>query len=274
MKRLLLAFWLGCVIPAAVGQVKTGTVVVVYFTQDKIIMAADSRGLLGEVTPSNSECKIAALNRQVVFGSSQVIGVGSPPVGLRPWKNTDEAHTAYNNTPGETPKSVEAIAYRWANSISYYFQSFYFAAPGAVQQAQKDGLLTQAYFAGLDSDGKLSLYFVKITFDATNPLPINFGVQKIEKCLLNDFCFIGETEVVSEFLGLTSDRAKREAATWKPAKGFAPSDYDLLRTIRLVDLTITYHQGIKDVGGPIDAVQLNGDGSLRWFARKRNCPAD
>ena len=46
---------------------------------------------------------------------------------------------------------------------------------------------------------------------------------------------------------------------------------DIRRTMRLVDLTAMYHQG-NDVGGPVDAVQLNNDGSVEWYKRKPNCP--
>jgi hypothetical protein len=48
--------------------------------------------------------------------------------------------------------------------------------------------------------------------------------------------------------------------------------------MRFVDLTVQYDQetvnGQKDVGGPIDAVEMDQDGSVRWFALKPNCKKD
>ena len=50
-------------------------------------------------------------------------------------------------------------------------------------------------------------------------------------------------------------------------------DLDVLKTMRLVELTIAYHMG-NDVGGKIDAIELFKNGGLRWVARKENCPKD
>jgi hypothetical protein len=41
--------------------------------------------------------------------------------------------------------------------------------------------------------------------------------------------------------------------------------------IRLVALTEEYDKS-KTVGGPIDAIELSNTGSVRWVARKCNCP--
>jgi len=167
--------------------------------------------------------------------------------------------------------SILSTTSRWQQVISDHIRAAYLVSPQQVQKVTaNNGIITQAYFGGIEN-GELVLYKSVIRLFAGQVVPDE--IRKIFKCSANNFCAIGETEIVEEFDGLTSQRAREEVATWKPSNTFAPSDYDLLRTARLVDLTIAYHQGI-DVGGPIDAVQLNRDGSLRWFPRKENCPAD
>lgn len=54
------------------------------------------------------------------------------------------------------------------------------------------------------------------------------------------------------------------------AQGLKSADYDILKTMRLVELTIKY--GPDDVGGNIEAVELDKDGTLRWFANPNDCP--
>jgi hypothetical protein len=47
--------------------------------------------------------------------------------------------------------------------------------------------------------------------------------------------------------------------------------------MRLVELTIAYStttlDGVKVVGGKIDAAFIKRRGTLRWMARKEECPA-
>ena len=84
-----------------------------------------------------------------------------------------------------------------------------------------------------------------------------------------NFCAAGQVGIFLEFVDVTSKRSKDEAMNWKPPVGFKPEDLDILKTIRLVELTEKYWD--DDVGGPIDAIQFSRDGTLRWYSRKKNC---
>jgi hypothetical protein len=53
-------------------------------------------------------------------------------------------------------------------------------------------------------------------------------------------------------------------------KFFGPT---ILRVFRLVDLARAY-DSTGEIGGKIDAVELLGNRTVRWFARKDNCPAN
>jgi hypothetical protein len=54
------------------------------------------------------------------------------------------------------------------------------------------------------------------------------------------YCCIGTTEIAEEFIHPTSARARREATEWKPPHKSNPADYDILGTIRFVELTMRY----------------------------------
>jgi hypothetical protein len=137
--------------------------------------------------------------------------------------------------------------------------------------------LTVAMIGGQDANGDLALFAVRIfpkseqsyTADAEGG-PVTCS---------HDFCGIGYTKIMSEFADLTSDRARREKATWKPTGKHSTrsAEYAMFRTMRLVELTIRYQEG-NEVGGPVDGVQLRvlkgKRTSIRWYCRKKNCAAN
>ena len=93
-------------------------------------------------------------------------------------------------------------------------------------------------------------------------------------CETGHFCASGHTDVFLEFARKTTPRALAEARNWAIASDAVLrwiNNGNALAAIRYVDLTIAYDlSGL--VGGPIDALEMRQDGSVRWFYRKANCP--
>jgi hypothetical protein len=273
---MLLLALLVVAIPVAAAQVQYGSVGVVYYTDEKVIVAADSRGSWSQENASadDSACKIATPKRQLVFVSTNAAGYrdDSDPT-VAPWTNIEEIRRAaefYPNSRGH----LSEIADIWGRDIALHFESLYLRHPELVIEARArgNGVLTVAITGGLDAIGNLVLFQTVVTFDESKLQPIAFLTKGIN-CPRHSYCSIGENEIVKEFVDQSSNRAKAEAKVWKPPKGSAPTDRDILRVMRLVDLTVKYHVG-NDVGGAVDAVQLNKDGSLCWFALKKNCRGD
>lgn len=133
------------------------------------------------------------------------------------------------------------------------------------------GGLTDAMIAGEDGNGSLVLYGMRV-LTGPSGLKVRGGSAAIS-CDHHNLCAIGQPEIVIEFADLTSKRAEDEAESWSPRDDLSPRDaeYDMFRTIRMVELTIQHHKG-NDVGGKIDGVQLNRNGSMYWQYRKSNCP--
>jgi len=136
-----------------------------------------------------------------------------------------------------------------------------------------------ALIAGIDVPGYMIAFQIQITFEKSRTPPIQYQVWPISCAtqLLAPYCAIGETDVSLEYATTIGPKTVPELGALISGKAFSPTfgtaDYDILRAIRLVDLTIACHKG-NDVGDKIDAVQLSKDGTVRWFARKGNCPAD
>lgn len=275
MRLSTLPSFIFCLIYPATAQIQHGTVGVVYFTQDKISVAADSRGIIDQNTPpDDTVCKLAAFGGDVIFVSAGSIRNSSQSPLVPSWDNLAEARSAYNRVVFQYSTSrghVREIAEDWNISISSNFDTMARYAPdsfaGAVDPA---GNLTSAMIGGLDDKGNLVLFGVTISAVTASPASRAVGLAVQADCPHRRFCAIGAPEIVTEFADEASERSKTEAKEWKPPNGSMPRDYDMLRTIRMADLTVLHHVG-KDVGGPIDAAQLDRDGSIHWYARKKNC---
>lgn len=259
------------------AQIQYGTIGVVYFTKDKVVVAADSRGLVGNTPPDDTVCKIATPHGQIVFVSSHAMGYRNSGLDLvKPWSNVEEIHQAYDTASllySSRHDRIIGSAIEWGKSISSHFQSMLLWHSEQVIEVARtgNGILTRAMIGGVNDDGSLLLVETIITFQEgvlQYPSPITHTLE-----CPKSYCAIGEVEIEQEFVNLTSKRAKKEARKWKPPKKSNPADFDILRAMRLVELTIQYHEG-NDVGGKIDAVEMDKDGSMRWFAIKDNCAKD
>lgn len=277
----------------AVAQVRHGTVVVIYYTDQKIILAADSRQVSTDpsAAPRDHGCKIATPDGRVVFAAAGIADYTHNGGLLGPtksWTATDEIHKAYETKSlfptfsqanlifptnlGSSVDPILEIAKMFEMYETFDFIDLNESDPETVAQtAQKQhGELTDTLIGGLDANGQLVLYLTRLTYADTGIAPIFSRTDPAKRPIL--YRAIGEPDVVNEFVDVTSDRAKKEAQAWKPPKGSHPADYDILKAMRLVQLTINYGPG--DVGGKIEAVELDRDGTLHWFANPNNCPVD
>jgi hypothetical protein len=133
------------------------------------------------------------------------------------------------------------------------------------KQAAMDpyGVLTVAMFGGIDASGRPELVQVVIRFDR-NIGRSTADTTEVLKCPLENFCAIGDAVNTPEFVMKTSERAKTEDRNSRPAGD------DAQLAIHFAELAIKYQRS-NEIGGPIDAVQLSRDGSVKWAARKQNC---
>ena len=266
-------FFLVLAAGSASAQITTGTVGVIYYTNDKIIMAADSRGTSSDGTRTDAECKIAALGNDMIFVSTGVGGYdsGDPRSPTRSWRNADEAHRVYDRlSAGGRHPSVAEVASEWSNIIVRNETFLYERIPQQVLDAATDGVLTEAMFGSTADDGSLTLISTDIVVHAGGSPPVTAEIGM--ELPPGSVGVIGKKDIFSEFFQATSERAKAEAARWEvESASFPPEDSELFRMIRLIDLTITYDQS-GEVGGPIDALELEHGKGIRWRQRKAICP--
>jgi hypothetical protein len=256
----------------AFSQIQHGTIAVISFSHEKIIVAADSRRIFADrkdLPPDDSACKIFAFDGDVIFLSS--IACGYRPLSstdsVQGWTNEKEAHVAYQQIIDAhfTAKGhIKQIAEKWAESIETKFKLLYSVHPEKVIAiAREEDFLTVGVFGGFDLSGELVLYQTSISFvEPTGRISHTTTDKSCPGCIYA----LGMTEIAYEFGKPITERAKAEAKKLNPKD----ADPDVARTLWLVDMVIKYHDG-NEVGGAVDAVELSRDG-VRWIARKPNCP--
>ena len=249
------------------AQVRSGTIVVFQLKDNQFSIAADSRSILNGI-PNDSECKIMALN-------SNFVGAISGGSGYRngrnvfdpaePWNGLEEMRRIakgemHTPSPSHTP-TVDGIAEAWANTVKLDWANTYAVHPELVIETARrnQGLLTNGIFA-LAYNGTVSLTGRTVLFNGGEMTVVPHNGRD---CVLP--CAAGTLDVFNEMVLQTTPRSKAEYSHFS-----GPS---ILRVFRLANLARAYdHSGT--IGGPIDALELFNDGTIRWFARKDNCPAN
>jgi hypothetical protein len=259
----------------ASAQIQHGTIALILFDDDKIIMAADSRGNSGGANPNNrdDECKIAVFEDKVIYVSAGFVAFKSNVPQGPSWTNMDEARKAYSTVlerfgsiQGHTSDTAEEFADRLGQNFSLI------AADRDLRAlALREEVLTEAFFAGVSATGSLEMARAKIVADPHHPGRLRRDVEMVIRCITDRICVSGQKELGMEFAQRDTERAKAEAKTWTTiGDATSPQDYDIVRTIQLAQ-TIARYDTEGTIGGPIDAVQLNRDGTIRWYRRKQNC---
>jgi hypothetical protein len=267
---------LALLVNPALAQIEHGSIGVTYYTQDKISMAADGRGIttIGtKRTPNNDGCKVGTLDRHTIFNVTGMLGYtpSSPNDPVKSWKSMSDAHRAASAYPTKDGH-VKEIADGWGDLVRKDAMSVYLNYPDSIislAKSQMGGIATGT-FGGFDISRQLVLFVTKIRFDRSKSMPISFETGQF-RCVPHNFCASGLVEIFTEFDNDTSQRARDERRTWIPASPFDLRDYDLLRTIRFVELAEMYRKG-DEIGGKIDSAELQRSGLLRWHDRKTNCP--
>src|SRR5260221_6742903 len=147
-----LIVWIFVLAVSAHAQL-SGTVIVFQLEPSGFFSAADSRAVLADgIPPEDSHCKIAALDRGVVFAVSG--GYKYPPVlsdPVHPWSSIDEARIAVaaaRNT-GNIVTHMNAIADMWAANMKHNWEVVNKFHPEKVRDTANygHGFLTYGIFA-------------------------------------------------------------------------------------------------------------------------------
>jgi hypothetical protein len=270
MKTLLfsLASVLTVIYPTQAQVSTRGTIVVFQLAKNEFVIAADSRAVInsGE-SAKDSYCKIFAFKSNgTVFSSG---GFGSYERGkndLMPsWDVMNEAKRAVVES-GPTGKmgatdAVHRVAQIWERNMLKRWEQMRVYQPNVVlKTASADkGILSTGLFV-TSRKGSIVFAWTAIVLD-DDKLSIvhpDFPCTSVP-------CAFGKMGVANKYWDSGKDFMT------PPSPSMKSWSYELRRVIKLVDLTIAEDTSGM-VGGPVDALELLNDGTIRWHQRKKNCP--
>ena len=259
----------------ALSQISSGTVIVINFTKDKLVVAADSGVTSNEPgkQAENTECKISTFDHKFVFAAAGAlrhrrVNKADPTEG---WDSFDIAREAFKATQRGSRRSaadqLKSMANYWAQKVVKQWQKAYSYPDVAsqIRNAAKNtiGVLTEGFFATA-SKGTIKSQFVRITFNSNN-LASPIGFDKLPRppscwnCGQPDnasTCVMGHVHTVESACTTTPPFQSKQIA------------------VDLAELTVA-HDRWGEVRDPIDVVELRSDGSpVRRLKCKPKCPTN
>lgn len=280
MKKYLFIFVM-LLASAAFAQITSGTIIILNFTKDRLVIAADSRGVNTDTwVPHDNECKIAEVDQRLIFTS---VGNArrkrsSGPDPVNGWDNAETTRAAFRSVrqlPTEEAQT-RTIAKTWADAIAANWQSLYRSEPEKVTRVlSKNGGLTVGAFAEANM-GTIYFRAAQIRFDQSrasvgDPIEPEF-IERLSDCWDcgdgNRICAMGKHfDVAAKFCAQTKANDRIKVRT--QLKG---ANRSVKLAVKIAELTIdAYAKTPGDVGGMVDAVTLKNNGSISWNAIKQSC---
>jgi hypothetical protein len=261
------------------GQSATGTVVVIGWSQTKIVIAVDSRGFDDAGKHRDDICKIVRLDDHSVFtAAGNIIHAHN---GYSLWDAQVEARRAFQAAQDEprhglqegeklgSSRVLRTAARSWGEHMVASINQALVADPSGSTKMVEGNIFLTGVFAGFQN-GATALYQVEIAFDpATRQAREKFYTERPRATVR--FAALGRNEIVSEVVAARTHFARVEQRKWAAAeRSIALRDRDARWAMRLVQLTMEYHPHKIDVGGPNDALVITRRG-IRWVERKPGC---
>ncbi len=225
IKSALCLFLVGLLSPTdARSQDASGSIVVIGVSEEKVIVAADSRAKPEDGGYVDSYCKITALSDKLIFSVTGFARVHSDaiPEDLR-FDSIEVARKAFAQFTSnselwwEDDTTVQRIASIWANAMNVHFIK---AAPFQLQHwlsrmAKRRAVFVRGIIAGLDQNGKIVVSVGIVQYWKQQPgtrmqPPARTIVETLfatDKLVINAF---GRTEIVREILDGSTERARIE----------------------------------------------------------------
>lgn len=257
------------------AQMQAGTIVYVQWSQDEIVLAADSRFVRGD-SYSDTSCKIGVVGSDIVFGGSGKQGrVG--PDGVLEWTGSAVAGQEFLRLSKEGasyPPTLKSLAEAWGRAMKIELEK---GGPAIFVGLGKDRIIASGFFARFDN-GTLSTMVEDVSAEpsANGNYKIVLSNKVPDKTAA---FFMGHNEIIQELVAHQTEEARQWLFDLRKAME-AASDPLAAGTIEVVQLTIDHlpktlfdKNGIpfSVVGPPVAAVRLRRNNSVEWI-QKGKCP--
>jgi hypothetical protein len=150
------------------------TYVAMYYDNDTIIMASDSRTYIGELAAIDY-CKVIPVSRSMIFAAIGMVGVMDQAGGIADDANAT-AKLAFTES-GETP-TAERVAQKWAElMVAYLNQDRSRRRDVFIERQLKEGNVVRGIFAA-SGNSKLGFLTENIKIADTRQTSLTFTVEE------------------------------------------------------------------------------------------------
>ncbi|HEX7286023.1 MAG TPA: hypothetical protein VF532_07555 [Candidatus Angelobacter sp.] len=258
-------------------QIQHGTVVVIFYSRDRVVLAADSR-----VTDSgpggphqDNQCKVSDLGHETIFAASGFTRYNFGQDQRMPAFDVfREAATVSRSLKAGAPDRARVLAENWGRNVKDALDAGLARHPREVMTLLhgKSTQLAGAIFAARDAEG-LVVYYVTLRCECQGSRKYSSlhitKMKPVEDGMPAASLGTSETmELFSEVADGSSARGVAERDGWIAAA--TKPDRDVYVTIRTGEFIL---RNSKDhtVAGPINALELTAQGQVRWVKRESNC---
>ncbi|MGH9351031.1 MAG: hypothetical protein ACRD2G_02550 [Terriglobia bacterium] len=281
MKLLLAIALIASSATLAKSQLEDGSVLIVTYSPDEIVMAADSRVTNVKTGQfRDNYCKLSAPGGKVIFGTTGLVeSIGG-------FDSTGLFRRIIREMGGDYKDGfVEQIATRWADAMD---QNYAKMPSNLVEQfiGENSGnrALDCTMFAGVEPSGSLALVRARLFYGKPAngaPAAVRYKIEVIPlesptPGYLN-IAGCGNIDILQQFTPPKTQSNQAEVEQWKLFTG----DVKAQIAVRLVNLTIAREKPepfggheVVPVGGPVDAAEIQRGGIVKWIQRKPSCPAN
>ena len=171
-----------CALPRASAQADSGTIVVINFAKDEVVVAADSRAIRQDTgVADNSYCKVAVFRHRFIFTSVGASRFLDRATGKTLWDNNDLAREAVRDSSSHDRQvsDLYAAAVDWAQAVKSHWDEH--REDARKSPGPRGGQITAGEFI----DKTLAIEIGEIRFDAKNefdPIRENIGLPPNDRC--------------------------------------------------------------------------------------------
>jgi len=263
---------------------KSGTIVLTLHSKDKVVFAADSRiKITGSmVYLRNDACKVRAVSKKFIFASSGLNGYEHVLGNGATWDGYSAAAQLVDTVPKNSPNPIKSLATLWGEWMEKHIDEELTKNPEPILRDKKTDVLTYAMFTGPAGQGELVTYSVQLLCACSgrqkravlNVTPASPNESVPLGVSMGRFGSEEGTETADELLLRKSDRARQELAGWKTQlAGMSRAEWEGAMTVWATNFVLK-NTNSRDLGGPVDAVEMSSNGQIRWIQRKSNCPEE
>jgi hypothetical protein len=267
-----------CLAPARdTGGPKSGTIILTFYSNDKVVFATESLiKLTGKSVQYREDgCKIRAIQKKFIFASSGLNAYEHVPGHGVSWDGYDSPARLVARVPDSAPDPVKALASLWGTWMEEHVTDELTRNPEPILRDKKNDVLTYAMFAGPNRQGELVTYRVRLRCDCSagpKRAVLDIEQQSPQPGTMGRFGSEEAADIADELLSRKSERARLELAGWKSRlAGMNRAEWESAMTVWAADFVIR-NASTKDIGSPVDAVEMSSSGAIRWIQRKPNCP--